>query len=89
MRLAPTHCPSDYHPLGAAPESPVYIESPGLDVPIHSFQGDVMFRRIVIPLSSLTACLVVALSDRSDGIIVALSSAASAPSVAPGPVLSR
>jgi hypothetical protein len=38
----------------------VYIESPSLEVPILSFQGDVMFRRIVIAFFSLTACLVVA-----------------------------
>jgi len=41
-------------------ENPVYSDSPGLEVPILSFQGDVMFRRIVIVLFSLIACLVVA-----------------------------
>jgi hypothetical protein len=46
------------HPLGATPENPVYIDCPGLKVPILSFQGDVMFRGIVI-LFSLIACLVV------------------------------
>jgi len=48
------------HPLGAAPENPVYIESPGLEIPILSFQGDVMFRRIAIAFFSLNACLIVA-----------------------------
>jgi hypothetical protein len=38
----------------------VYIESPGLEVPTLSFQGDVMFRRIVFAFFSLTACLIVA-----------------------------
>jgi hypothetical protein len=37
----------------------VYIDSPGLEVPILSFQGEVMFRRNVIVLFSLIACLVV------------------------------
>ena len=38
-------------------ENPVYIDSPGLKVPVLSFQGDVMFRGIVI-LFSLIAFLV-------------------------------
>jgi hypothetical protein len=47
------------HPLGTPPGEPVYIESPGLEVPILSFPRDVMFRRIVIAFFSLTACLLV------------------------------